>query len=161
MLFRSLDCLPRGIPPALAYLVGTLRALPRFRAQEATAELDGQTLRGRHLLLYAGLGTHAGGGMCLTPHATNDDRLAVTLISEVPVWRLLGALPALYQGRIGRLPWITCVTARQVHFEAPGWGIEADGQRLGAHRATLRVLPWRLPIVAENDGEADNGVLPS
>ena len=156
-----LDRLPRGVPPGLAYLVGTLRALPSFRAQETTADLDGRLRRGRHLLLYAGLGTHAGGGMCLTPHAMGDERLAVTLIPEVPVWRLLGALPALYQGRIGRLPWITCEHSAQVCFDAPGWGIEADGQRLGSHRATLRVLPWRLSVVAENGGEADNGTLPS
>jgi diacylglycerol kinase (ATP) len=149
--------LPTAGPRALAYLVGTLRALRHFRAADAVVTCDGQTCEGRYLLLYAGLGTHAGGGMQITPHARRvPEALALTLVPDAPLARILRLLPALYGGTLDRTPWLQCRHATHVQVESEGFGLEADGQLLGRGPITISLLPERLRVIAAHGQEADN-----
>jgi diacylglycerol kinase (ATP) len=152
--------LPTRGPRALAYLVGTLRALRHFRAADAAVTCDGITHEGRYLLLYIGLGTHAGGGMQITPHAGRVPKaLALTLVPDAPLLRILRLLPALYAGTLDRAPWLQCLQATQIQIRAEGFGLEADGQLLGQGPITISLHPDRLRVIAAHGVEADNGGL--
>lgn len=153
-----LERLPARGPSSLKYLIGTLRSLSQVRAAEAHVTCDGQTQRGRYRLVYAGLGTHAGGGMQLTPHAGRQPgALAVTLVPDVALLRLLSGLPALYAGTLTQVPWVHTLHAARVHISAPSFGIEADGQLLGSGPVQLWLRPEPLAVIAAHTGEADNG----
>jgi len=152
-----LERLPGHGPRALAYLVGTLRTLWRFRARDASICLDGQLLTGRYLLLYAGLGTRAGGGMQLTPHAgQHTGKLAITLVPEAPLRKILAFLPALYRGTLDRTDGLTCTHATRLQINAAHFRLEADGQLLGTGPVEIYVRPERLSVIARLGPEADN-----
>jgi diacylglycerol kinase (ATP) len=152
-----LERLPTRGPASLKYLIGALRSLIQVRATDAHVTFDGRTQRGRYRLVYAGLGTHAGGGMQLTPHAgLQTGALALTLVPDVSLLRLLSGLPALYAGTLTRVPWVQTQHAATLHITAPAFGIEADGQLLGSGPLQLSVRPEPLAVVAAYAEEADN-----
>ena len=152
-----LERLPTRGPRTVAYVIGTLRTLRHFRAADAVVSWGGETHRGRFLLLYAGLGTHAGGGMQITPHAgERSDSLALTLIPEAPLAQILRLLPGLYAGSLHRVPWLTCAHSPQLHVEAGSLTVEADGQLLGRGPIAVSIRPERLSVIAAHGQEGDN-----
>jgi diacylglycerol kinase family enzyme len=146
-----LAALPRYGPRRLAYFFGTLRALGQFRPADVTTLADkGRSQQIRAFLLYAALGPIAGGGMVLAPHAHRRDGYLYRMdVPDLPVWRLLSLLPALYRGTLDRSPRVAIGRVQTLRWETePFWRLEADGQLLGTGPVELSVLPERLQVIS-------------
>jgi len=154
-----LQQLPTRGPRALAYLIGTLRALRQFVPVELEGDAPQDGRPRRALLRYAGLGPYAGGGMRLTPHADGrSPTLHLTEIPDLPLWRLLGLLPALYGGTLDRAEAVYSGVAEHVIWRTPATvQLEADGQLLGPGPYELSVLAERLNVIAPQGEPSDNG----
>jgi diacylglycerol kinase (ATP) len=144
-----LECLPTRGPRALAYAIGTLRALRHFEAVDADLTVGDLRQQQPSLLIYAGLGPYAGGGMQITPHARSRcGRLHVTVVPNLPLWHTLSLLPALYGGTIDRHPRVRAFSTDRLGIDvAATIRLEADGQCLGYGPVTLSASEDRLTVV--------------
>jgi diacylglycerol kinase family enzyme len=88
--------------------------------------------------------------MVLAPHAHRRDGYLYRMdVPDLPVWRLLSLLPALYRGTLDRSPRVAIGRVQTLRWETePFWRLEADGQLLGTGPVELSVLPERLQVIS-------------
>ena len=141
---------PKAFGGTFAFLVGTLRALARYRPADVTLRLDGDEIhRGSLTLAAAANGCYFGGGMHVAPAAEPDDGLFDVVVADGRARaRLLTMLPSLYRGAHLAQPGVR--HHRGVRLEAdaaPGevW-LDVDGEVLGTLPATLELLPGAVVL---------------
>jgi YegS/Rv2252/BmrU family lipid kinase len=144
---------PKLLGGRVSFLVGTVRALARFRPAAARLRVDGRTLYEGPLTLAAvANGRYFGGGMQIAPHARPDDGLfdVVWIEGRSMAW-LLRHLPKLYTGAHLRVAGVGSARGRVIELEPIGGAtplrIEIDGEPLGALPARIEALPGALTLV--------------
>jgi len=140
---------PKQLGGRVSFLLGTLRAIARWRALPVTLRVDGATVHEGplHLAVIAN-GSYFGGGMQVAPDARPDDgRFDVVVLRGASKPRLLRKLHLVYRG--GHLGLPEVVSRRGVAVEAESehevW-IEIDGEPLGRLPARFELLPGALTL---------------
>ncbi len=139
----------RVFGPRLAYPVGALRAILKYRAPQMRVTCDGQSWENRFLLLCASNAELSGGGMRLAPGARMDDGLLDVNLAET-VSRRAAALLIWRMSRGGRIshPKLRYFNARSVAVEAnPPIEVQADGEIIGHTPAQFVVMPKALKVL--------------
>jgi YegS/Rv2252/BmrU family lipid kinase len=145
-----IERMPARTPSRLAYLLGALRELARYRAPQFRLGLelpgdDGMMptvqARGRYLLAFVANGRYCGGGMHVAPTALpNDGRFDIVTIAALNLWQALPRLARLYSGSLLQDSAVQRHVAARLRIDAdPVAGIEADGQFVGHTPASFSV----------------------
>jgi len=141
---------PKALGGRLAFLLGTLRALARFRPAPVSLRLDGSPLHEGELVLAAAAnGRYFGGGMHIAPPARIDDGLLdVVVVPGLSRLRLLRELPRIYRGTHLEVPEVLHARGRRLEADAePGTvRLEIDGEPLGFLPAEVELLPGALRL---------------
>lgn len=144
---------PKALGGTLSFLLGTVRAIVRFRPAAARICVDGRVVHEGPLSLAAAAnGRYFGGGMQIAPAARPDDGLLdVVWIEGRPKPWLLRRLPKLYTGSHLREEGVHATRGRVVEIDpvagAPPLRIEIDGEPLGALPMRVEALPGALTLV--------------
>jgi len=146
---EALRLTPRGGPRALAYLIGLMRALMRFRAPQFEVSIDGRLRSGRYLIALAANGHYYGAGMRLAPGAQVDDGFfELVMIEPMSLAGAIRRLPKLFNGTLATDAAVHTVRCRSVTIHAtPACGVEADGQDIGSTPVTLTLQPGALNVL--------------
>ena len=136
----------------LLYLYLVMRCLFQYDLRKARVCMDGQTVEDHFYTINVGLGRYSGGGMQFVPHAEPDaGRFAVTLAGNMSKWAVIAATPYFYNGKVGRHPKVTTLTARELEVTAPAGQpptlLEVDGEFLGETPVRFELLPQRLAVI--------------
>jgi YegS/Rv2252/BmrU family lipid kinase len=134
-----------------SFLLGTLRALVRFRGEPVGIRLDGEPIfEGLLAIAAAANGRYFGGGMHVAPRARLDDGLLdVIVVPNLPRLRLLSQLPLLYRGTHVEAGAATAFRGRVLEATAePGSVlIDVDGEPLGSLPLRIEILPGALSLL--------------
>jgi len=133
----------------LAYPVGALLAILKYRAPHMRVTCDGNTWEKRFLLLCASNAELSGGGMRLAPGAKMDDGLLDVNLAETVSRRAAAVLIwRMSRGRRISHPKLRYFTARAVAVEAdPAIEVQADGELIGHTPAQFEVMPRALRVL--------------
>lgn len=143
---------PKQLGGRVSFLIGTLRALARWRSAPMRLRIDGEPVHEGPLDLVAvANGSCFGGGMRVAPDARADDGLFdVVWIRGSSRARLVRKLPLLYEGRHVGLAEVSVRRGTRVELEplAPDAEvcIEVDGEPLGRLPARFELLPGALAL---------------
>lgn len=137
--------------PTLRYLLPILRTLLTHRPFTVELCLDGTPLPTRPVRLVAvANGPSFGAGIQIAPSAMVDDGLLdVTVLHDVPLWRLLWHARRFYQGTHSALRGVSTYRGRRLTARAPEGPpvfLEADGELLGHLPAAIEVVPQALRL---------------
>jgi YegS/Rv2252/BmrU family lipid kinase len=151
LVTRLVNEAPKALGGRVSFLVGTLRALARWRAAPVRLSVDGETVHDGPIDLAAvGNGSFFGGGMKVAPDARLDDGLFdVVWIRGSSRAKLVRKLPLLYQGRHVALAEVSVRRGTLVEAEPAGDAdvrIEIDGEPLGGLPARFELLPGALTL---------------
>lgn len=142
---------PKLLGARVSFLVGTLRALLRFRCRPVSLRLDGQAIfEGPCTLCAAANGGWFGGGMHVAPPARLDDGLLdVVVVRETSKPRLVAKLASIYGGSHLADASVAHFRGRVLEAEAePGAvPLELDGEPLGCLPARVELLPGALSLL--------------
>jgi YegS/Rv2252/BmrU family lipid kinase len=134
-----------------SFLIGTMKALARYRNAHVTLRVDGEVVHDAPLVLAAAAnGRYFGGGMHIAPEARFDDGLLdIVLVPDVPKRTLLAKLPLLYAGKHLHDPVGRFLRGRVIVAEAaPGTVLlDIDGEALGSLPARIEVMPGALGVI--------------
>jgi YegS/Rv2252/BmrU family lipid kinase len=139
----------------LAFYLGTVRALWRYKPARVRLTLDGQPLgdaEGTEITTVAVCnGQYAGGGMRFGPSARlTDGQLDVVIIRPSSLLRQLRDTPKLYKGEHTKIPGVSQHRGRRLQVESvsdrPAY-IEFDGEAPGLAPAEFAVVPAALPVL--------------
>lgn len=149
LVTELVDRAPKALGGTASFLIGTLRALTRFRPVPLRLCVDGEVVHdGGTVLAVLANGRYFGGGMHVAPEARPDDGLIdIVLIPEVPLRRLLTQLPSLYRGTHLGLPEVGHFRGSRITAEGDGAPIEIDGESLGSAPVEVECLPGALRFV--------------
>jgi len=133
----------------LAYPVGALRAILKYRAPQIRVTCDASTWEKRFLLLCASNAELSGGGMQLAPGAKVDDGLLdVNLAETVSRWAAARLIYRMSRGCRISHPKLRYFTARTITADAdPSIEVQADGEIIGHTPAHFEVMPKALEIL--------------
>lgn len=141
---------PKRLGGTASFLIGTLRALFRYRCPGVELQLDGEPIHSGPLMLAtAANGRYFGGGMCVAPEARPDDGLLeVVVIPGLSRSRMLANLPGLYRGTHVERPQVSVrrgrrLEARSLEGEEPVW-LDVDGEPLGQLPARFEIIPGAI-----------------
>jgi diacylglycerol kinase (ATP) len=132
----------------LKYFQAIYACLHQFEAQPLRVQADEERWERTFYTLNVGLGKYSGGGMSFVPQADpQDGQLALTLVKNMPPWRIAIATPWLYTPFFDHHPMCIGRKAQTIAIEhlgsQPIW-IEAEGELIGQTPAKFSVLPGAL-----------------
>ncbi len=140
----------RLLPKKFAYFFHILKCLFAYKAERVRVLFDGQVIEDQFYTLNFGINKYAGAGMQLTPQAVkNDGLLALTLIRNLPRWKVLFYTPRLYSGGVGDIPEARLVNTKRIKVESLGNPIfcETDGEFIGPTPTDISIFEHKLWIV--------------
>ncbi|MCB9521261.1 MAG: diacylglycerol kinase family lipid kinase [Myxococcales bacterium] len=137
----------------ISFLVGTLRAMARYRPATVRLTLDGETLPDFDVNVCAVANArYCGGGMLMAPDADPSDGLFdVIAIQNAPLLRTLTLSPRIYDGSHVDTDVVRTFRAREIVAEKVGDRdayIDLDGEAPGVIPATFTVVPAALRLLA-------------
>ncbi|CAH0117974.1 MULTISPECIES: diacylglycerol kinase family protein [unclassified Paenibacillus] len=135
----------------VAYIIGIMHTLIRFRPAQLRLELDGErtaTFADAWMAAVANVATY-GGGLRICPQAQPDDGLLdVCVVHGCTKWQLLRLFPTVLQGRHTKLPYVTMLRAYAVSVSSELPRIAyGDGEPCGATPLSAQAEPQTLLIV--------------
>lgn len=139
----------RTWPGVARYIAGALWARRKFQGIELDAAMDGESWRGRVLFAAVANAPCYGSGVRIAPSAKMDDGwLEVTLVQEMPLTRLLEAIPIVLRSGDVRWPELRRYRCRRVSFKTnrPAL-VHGDGEILGDSPVEFEIVPEALRIM--------------
>ena len=143
----------RRLPGEARFALAALAALAAWRDRSVRLRVDDGPWRVcRTNIMAVTNGTHAGGGMKLSPGARVDDgRLDVLTACNLTPAQILRELARVHTGGHVKNPKVRCERGVRVQIETidggAGLGVEADGDVRGRSPAEFRVMPAALRVV--------------
>jgi YegS/Rv2252/BmrU family lipid kinase len=129
------------------YAAGFWLTLPGFRPATVRLDANGQYRAWRAYNVVVANCRFYGGGMQISPNSDPSDCLLDILVMTGPKSDSFTTLPKVYKGT--HLPHrnIAELRAAQLSIEAePGFGVEADGELLGATPASFGLIPGAIRL---------------
>jgi len=141
---------PRGV---LRYYLALLIELARLRPMAFRLSIDEETPRGAPgTLIAVGNTASYGGGMPVCVGAEADDGLLdVVHVRSIGRLRLIRLFPSLLSGRHLERREVSHRRAHSVAVSAPGLVVYADGERVGAGTATIRLRPAAITMLMPSE----------
>ncbi|MFW5925522.1 MAG: diacylglycerol/lipid kinase family protein [Myxococcota bacterium] len=143
---------PKWMGGTPAFLLGTLRAMRRYRNQRVRIRLDDGAARETRVLNCAvANGQYFGGGMHIAPQARIDDgAFDVVGLETTSFAQQTRLTPHLYRGTLLGKPGVTWRRAQRVHAEPvePGESVllDVDGEAPGRLPAVFEMRPAALRL---------------
>lgn len=140
----------RLFPKKMTYFFHIMKCLFAYKAERVRVLFDEQVIEDQFYTLNFGINKYAGAGMQLTPQAVkNDGLLALTLIRDLPRWKVLFYTPRLYSGGVAGIPEARLVNTKSVKIESLGSPIfcETDGEFIGATPTEISIFEHKLKII--------------
>jgi YegS/Rv2252/BmrU family lipid kinase len=136
----------RRVGGAMAYTIGVLSTLMRYRPREVCLRVDGAEFAGRVMMVALANGRYYGGGMKIAPQADlADGVLDVVVIQEISRLRFLRQFPRVFQGTHVADPAVKQFRGRAVTIEGdPTTCVMVDGEPCGT--LPVRVTPAEAPL---------------
>lgn len=135
---------------SLAYLIGLLRILARYKPRSVTVRVDGETHAFRHVWLSAISNTACyGGGLRINPDADpSDGLLHVCVVHGCTPWQLLSVFPTILNGSHIRTRYVTILRGAAIEIVSDD-PIEAfgDGEPAGVTPIHAANVPNQLLFV--------------
>jgi diacylglycerol kinase family enzyme len=139
----------RRWPGVTRYIAGALWARHNFRGLELEATLDDQSWCGQVLFAAVANAPCYGSGVRIAPAARMDDGwLEVTVVQEMPLARLLEAIPVVLGDGDIRWPEVRRYRCRHVTFKTDRPAlVHGDGEILGESPVEFEILPGAAQIM--------------
>lgn len=139
----------RAWPGVTRYIAGALWARRKFQSIELEATMDGDSWHGRVLFAAVANAPCYGSGVRIAPSAKIDDGwLDVTLVEEMPLARLLEAIPIVLRSGDIRWPEVHRYRCRYAKFQTnrPAL-VHGDGEILGDSPVEFGIVPGAVQIM--------------
>lgn len=155
LICRIVDQSSKRLGGGIAFYLGTVRGLLRYKPARLRILLDGQRISepdGTEVTTVAVCnGQFAGGGMRFGPNARlTDGQLDVVIIRPSSLLNQLRHTPKLYKGTFTGVASVSQHRGRHIQVEPlsdrPAY-IEFDGEAPGVAPAEFSVLPAALPVL--------------
>lgn len=111
-----------------------------------------EVFSGRYLSIAFGVGKYSGGGMRQTPLAElGDGLLDMTVIPDIPLWKIAKEIPKLFTGNFHKVDVLTMAKCHEVLILPCGGSdsepVEVDGEVVGRAPVKMHVLAEQINII--------------
>lgn len=143
----------RGKRGKKLYITALLYCIRHRVPIRAKVVCDGvEVFSGKYLSIAFGIGKYSGGGMRQTPDAVMDDgMLDVTVIPDIPIWKIAKEVPKLFTGKFNTVDILTLAKCREVYIlpegEADAEPVEVDGEVVGRAPVRMEILDQQINVI--------------
>lgn len=143
----------RGKRGKKLYVTALLYCIRHRVPIRAKVVCDGvEVFSGKYLSIAFGIGKYSGGGMRQTPDAVLDDgMLDVTVIPDIPIWKIAKEVPKLFTGKFNTVDVLTLAKCREVYVlpegEADAEPVEVDGEVVGRAPVRMEILDQQINVI--------------
>jgi diacylglycerol kinase (ATP) len=138
----------RRWPGAARYILGAFSARRHSRGLEVSAEIDGENWQGKVMFAALANGPRYGAGIQIAADARmNDGYLNAAFVGEVPLSKLIEAIPIVMQGNL-RWPEVKRFRGGAVKIQTnQGALIHGDGEILGYAPAEFAIISGAIRVI--------------
>ena len=131
-----------------AYTLATLWQVLKLKSYPLEMEIDGKNIASNNVFVTISNSRYTGTHFLIAPDAAIDDgQLVVTVLENLPRYRLLKLFPTIYSGRHVEYNEISSYKAAQISIRSPkGLLLGPDGEFYGRSPAEITCLPQDLTI---------------
>jgi len=131
-----------------AYTLATLWQVMKLKSYPLEMEIDGKNIASNNVFVTISNSRYTGTHFLIAPDAAIDDgQLVVTVLENLPRYRLLKLFPTIYSGRHVEYNEISSYKAAQISIRSPkGLLLGPDGEFYGRSPAEITCLPQDLTI---------------
>ena len=143
----------RGKRGKKLYITALLYCIRHRVPIRAKVVCDGvEVFSGKYLSIAFGIGKYSGGGMRQTPDAVMDDgMLDVTVIPDIPIWKIAKEVPKLFTGKFNTVDVLTLAKCREGYVlpegEADAGPVEVDGEVVGRAPVRMEILDQQINVI--------------
>lgn len=143
----------RGKRGKKLYVTALLYCIKHRVPIRAKVVCDGaEVFSGKYLSIAFGIGKYSGGGMRQTPDAVMDDGLLdLTVIPDIPMWKIAKEVPKLFTGKFNTVDVLTLAKCREVYVlpegEADAELVEVDGEVVGRAPVKMEILDQQINVI--------------
>ncbi len=151
-VIRNTEKVRRIVTGGLAYFLGIVMSLFRYKSIAVDITANGQTLNRHVLLIAVANGKCYGGGLNVAPHASvNDGLFNVVILNHIPKWRILFELPKLKKGQLERISVAEQFQCSEINIRCQTpQRFDIDGEVYGQTPAHLFIKPEALHVFCPN-----------
>ncbi len=135
----------------VSYFLHILKCLWDYEPEKVRVVFNNETIEDFFYTINLGINKTSGGGMKMAPQAVNDDGLmALTLIRNLPKWKVIWYTTRLYNGTIGEVTrYVSLHQTEQIKIDSLGKPIycETDGELVCTTPVEINILKQALKIV--------------
>lgn len=140
----------------LAYLLGVILILFRFKKKEVEIEIDGKIYKERLVLLAIGHGKYYGGGLKILPQANlSDGYLHLCMVKDVGNLLILFLFPSIFKGsHIKYKRYVSIYKAKKIKIRSrKNIYFNLDGEILNAGKSLdFSLAKERLAVIINREG---------
>ena len=132
----------------VAYTLATLWQVLRLKSYPLSMEIDGELIGSDNVFATVSNSRYTGTHFLMAPNANIEDgKLDVTILENLPRFRLLKLFPSIYSGRHVEYNEISTRQARRIRLRSPkGMLLGPDGEFCGRSPAEITCLPGDLTL---------------
>lgn len=140
------------IPGGVAYILGIVNALIRYKSSKIEINLDGEIMRLKFLLIAIANGKYYGGGMLIAPEAQVDDGMFdICLVKDMRRLKVLRVLPMLVKGIHGNLNEVNFRRCSKVVINSQNViPMNVDGEIEYVNKIDFELVHKKIKIVVPN-----------
>jgi len=131
------------------YQLAIFRTLFAYRKTQMTIYADAEEIKLPVLSIAAGNGKFNGGGLKQLPDAIFDDGLLdMTVIGNMPVWKMVVSLPKLQKGTHVMMQEVKTFRAKNIQIlSTPPVYVDADGEFIGNTPLSLSLAKGKVQVL--------------
>ncbi|MDQ7051384.1 MAG: diacylglycerol kinase family lipid kinase [candidate division KSB1 bacterium] len=140
----------------LPYFFISARELWRYKPGPMTLHIDGEAKPFTPFLLTCANGQQFGNGAIIAPRARfNDGLLDLCLVPNISKWRIVSAVPMLFNGTLDRHPHVTYYKIKKLVIEKEGEILyHVDGEPVVVPSPlTIEIVPQALKVVVSPNSD--------
>ncbi len=148
-IVKETEKIKKYVSGTLAYVIGVLKTLVRYRYKDVSIEIDGKRMKRDIELIAVGNGKYYGGGMKINPMADLDDGfLDICLVNKISKIKFALLFLTVFKGKHLGIKEVESLRGKEIKiFGDKDLMLNADGDIIGTTPVEIKIEKRAIEVI--------------
>lgn len=148
-IVKETEYIKKYVSGTLAYILGVLKTLIRYRYKEVDIEIDGKRMKKKIELMAVSNGKYYGGGMKINPMADFDDGfLDICIVNRISKIKFAMLFLTVFKGKHVEIQEVETLRGKEIKiYGNSSLMLNADGDIIGTTPAAIKIEKRAIEVI--------------